>query len=317
MVHSQFVVVDMQRSQFNTPNRAGEHFIRLTLGDASGTIKGIIWDSSIVPQDLKTDAVVLVAGEVTEYYGLQVVVSCLQVLDKSKVNRSYLQPSSSYDPEEMWRKLQLKIEQLIQNPKLLELWQHISSQQELIEKFKLAPAARSVHHYYLSGLLEHTLEVVYFCESICRLYPKHIDPSLLILGAALHDLGKVEEYDLDSYSFQLTDKGKLIGHIILGKTIVDKMVEEMKDFPANLKLALDHMLLSHHGQKEWGSPEVPKTAEAFALFHADLLSARLRQFTQIMESESKRNSSWSSWDRFLERSIYLGTKDIIANVKEK
>lgn len=291
--------------------------MKLILGDASGTIKGIVWDSSLVPPELQHDAVVLVSGEVTEYHGLQVVISCLQVTERSKANRRYLQPSSSRDPAEMWSKLEQRVQKMVQNPKLLQLWRCLASQQELVEKFKLAPAARTVHHNYLSGLLEHTLEVVYLSEKIYRLYPQHMDPSLLIMGAVLHDLGKVEEYDLESFSFQLTDRGKLLGHIVLGQTIVDKMIEKVAGFPPELRLALAHMLLSHHGQKEWGSPEVPKTAEAFALFYADLVSARLRQFTQIIESESKKEALWSSWDRFLERSIYLGEKDNVFMVKEK
>ena len=317
MVQSQFLVVDIQKGQFNTPNRAGEYFYKLVLGDASGTIRGIAWDSSLVPPELDYDDIALVTGEVTDYHGPQIVVSCLEIVDKANVNRKHFQPSSSHDLEEMWQKLEQKIQKEVRHKKLLQLWEQISSDKDLREKIKYAPAARTIHHNYLGGLLEHTLEVVFLCQKMCLLYPEHLNASLLIMGAALHDLGKIEEYDINSFSFQLTDKGKLIGHISLGKEIIDKLTGKITDFPAALKMTLDHIILTHHGQKEWGSPEVPKTAEAFALFHADLLSARLRQFTQIVENEREQDAKWSSWDRFLERSIYLGDKDNISFVKEK
>ena len=137
------------------------------------------------------------------------------------------------------------------------------------------------------------------------LYPAHLQLDLLLTGAILHDIGKIEEYDPASLSFEFSDRGKLVGHISIGKEMLDQKIRQIPDFPPSLKLELEHMILAHHGSREWGSPEIPKTIHAFTLFHADLVSARLNQFVQLMEKQPAGAGDWSEWDRYLERSIYL------------
>ncbi|NLZ28904.1 MAG: HD domain-containing protein, partial [Firmicutes bacterium] len=135
--------------------------------------------------------------------------------------------------------------------------------------------------------------------------PDQIRADLLVTGAILHDVGKIEEYDAESFNFEMTDKGKLIGHICLGKEMLNERISAIEGFPPSLKLELEHIILSHHGQREWGSPEIPKTIHAFAVFYADLLSARLNQFVSVMQKNAFAESDWSEWDRYLDRSIYL------------
>ncbi|NMB41072.1 MAG: HD domain-containing protein [Firmicutes bacterium] len=305
-VQSQFVVSDIREIPFSSPSRSGEHFLKLVLGDISGTIKGVIWDISVVGEKIKTNDVLFITGEVKEYYGPQLVIDNYSKIKKENINRDYFQASSPRDRDEMWQRLKKIVRQEVTEKNLARLMDIFYEDHELVNKFKLSPAAKLVHHNYLGGLLEHTLEVVELCRHISKMYTKQIDRSLLVVAAVFHDIGKVEEYDLESLTFEYTDKGRLLGHISLGLGIIREMMEKLPLFPRDLKLELEHMIISHHGEKEWGSPKVPKTFNAFALFHADLLSARLKQFQQVMEKGQDYGSNWTEWDRFLERKIFRG-----------
>lgn len=303
-VFSQFVVVAHKTLSFSAPSRQGEYFIKLLLGDVSGTIKGIIWNSSMVRMPIRTDEVLLVNGEVEEYNGLQLVINDYSIVEKEKVNRSHFQATCPRDNDEMWRGLLEIVSSAVSNEHLTRLLNIFYNDQDLVKGFRLSPAAKSIHHNYLGGLLEHTLEVVEICEHLIKLYPEEIDRSLLITAAIFHDIGKIEEYNADSFTFEQTDKGKLLGHITIGLEMVRKMIESIPSFPDDLKMKLEHMIISHHGEKEWGSPEVPQTFEAFALFHADLLSARLKQISQLVKKHNGKPSAWTEWDRFLGRRVF-------------
>lgn len=148
------------------------------------------------------------------------------------------------------------------------------------------------------------MEVAALCRHFACAY-SDLNLSLLLCGAILHDVGKIVEYDANTLSFELTTRGKLLGHISIGKEMIDQRISKIVGFPDELHLELTHMILSHHGQKEWGSPEVPRTFAAFALHYADLTSARLNQFSQVMGKGNKVDG-WTDWDRLLERDIYLG-----------
>ncbi len=304
-VQTQLVVIDVKELSFSAPSKAGDFFLKLQLGDASGTIKGIIWDRSMVTEPILPDDVISVSGEVDEYQGPQLVINCYEKLDRSKVIRDHFQPACSRDRDEMWDELVALFRSTVTDVHLNALFDAFLDDSELVNRFKLSPAAKTIHHNYLGGLLEHTLEVMEMACEIARMYPERINRSLLLAGAVFHDVGKIEEYDLDSFSFQQTDRGRLLGHITIGLGIVRGLIEKVPGFPRDLKTGLEHILISHHGQKEWGSPEVPQTLTAFALFHADLLSARLKQFDQVLERQAERANSWTEWDGFLGRRIYI------------
>ncbi len=303
-VETQVLVLEASKTAFSAPHRAGKHFLKLVLGDVSGRVKAVMWDPP-ADETVNPDDVVFIRGSVGEYHGPQVVVSDLKKLDPHKVNRSFFQPVSERSPEEMLDELKKVIAEEITDDHLRALMKVFFEDSEFVRRFALAPAARTIHHNYVSGLLEHTLEVIYFCRSLVEVYPGQIQLDLLLTGAILHDIGKIEEYRQDSLSFEFTDRGKLVGHISIGKEMLDKKVEELADFPPALKLELEHMILTHHGAREWGSPEIPKTIHAYALFHADLLSARLNQFITVMNRHSAGSGDWTEWDRFLERSIFV------------
>lgn len=302
-VETQALVLEVSRSAFSSPHRSGEFFLKLMLGDVSGRVKAVMWDPPAGSESVQQDDIVFVRGSVGDYHGPQVVVSDLRRLDPTKVNRSFFQPVSSRDPQEMKTELNSIIGQ-IEDPDLKKLLGAFFADEEFARRFSLAPAARTIHHNYIGGLLEHTLEVAALCRNMAQLYPEKLNIDLLLAGAILHDIGKVEEYRQDSISFDFTDRGKLIGHISIGKEMLEKVLADKPGFPPLLKLELEHMILTHHGMREWGSPEVPKTIHAFALFHADLISARLNQFMIVMQKHDREAGDWTEWDRFLERSVF-------------
>jgi len=315
-VETQALVLEANKTAFSSPHRAGEYFLKLTLGDVSGRIKAIMWDLPEGKDAVQQDDVVFVRGSVSDYHGPQVVVADLRKLDSGKVNRAFFQAVSEREPSEMMKELKLIIDREIKNRHLKGLLEEFFSSSEFARLYAAAPAARTIHHNCIGGLIEHTLEVIAICRNLATLYPEQIRLDLLLTGAILHDIGKIEEYRLDSISFDFTDRGKLVGHISIGKEMLSEKLNKIKDFPATLALELEHMMLSHHGQREWGSPEVPKTIHSFALFYADLVSARMNQFVKIIENHVAESGNWTEWDRFLERSIFTRPADDLENEQD-
>lgn len=307
-VETQALILECNKVKFTAPHRAGEQFLKLVLGDFSGSVKAVLWDLGLIREPVKKGDVVFVRGDVTEYHGPQVVIGELRRLDPLKVNRAFFQPVSERDPQEMLAELREVITSEIEDPHLKLLLRAFFSDADFVRRFALAPAARTVHHNCVSGLLEHTLEVISICRHLAGMYPE-LRAELLFTGAILHDIGKIEEYDPASIGFEFSDRGKLVGHICIGKEMLDDKIRQIPSFSPALKLELEHMILSHHGMREWGSPEIPKTLHAFTLFHADLVSARINQFLNIMKKQAGSGNDWSDWDRFLERSIYLQLPD--------
>ena len=305
-VETQAVILEITRTQFSAAHRAGEYFLRLTLGDASGQVRAVMWSPPAGGEEIKQNDVVFIRGTVTDYYGPQVVVNQVRLLDADKVNRAFFQPVAGRPMDEMVTELRSIIDEEIKNKHLKALLQAFFGEEEFFKLFKNAPAARTVHHNTVGGLLEHTLEVAALCRQMAKLYPQEINLDLLLTGALLHDIGKVEEYNLKSISFDFTDRGRLVGHISLGREMLLARLASLSDFPPALALQLEHMLLTHHGKREWGSPEVPKTIHAYALFCADLTSARLNQFKGALNKHNPAQGPWTDYDRFLERSIFAG-----------
>ncbi|NLP36038.1 MAG: HD domain-containing protein [Firmicutes bacterium] len=303
-VHSYFIVTEKTLLPFNQPNRAGERYLRLQLADASGSMRAVIWEKAEEMAEIfSVGDVIRVRGEVTNFRGLQLTVYSLELVPEAEIERSHLQKTASLNQEELLRRLQALYRQ-ITDPYLQKLLQSFYADDVFLKRYLEAPAARSVHHNYVGGLVEHSLEVAALCQEFAKIHPG-LDSSLLICGALLHDVGKIEEYEMKGLSIELTTRGKLLGHIIIGVEMINEHISQIDGFPEKLQLELNHMILSHHGQKEWGSPEVPRTFAAFALFHADLVSARLNQFALAVEKGAKADG-WTEWNRLLERDIYLG-----------
>lgn len=285
-------------------NKAPGQFLKLLLADCSGTMEARVWNDALkLAESFSEGDIVYVEGTVTEYNGLQINITKIEKYN-GPVDPALFQPCTSKDRHEMINQLKRLINS-VNNIFLKKLLISIFEDEQIKRAFVNAPAAQKIHHAYVGGLLEHSLEVAKICDNMALTFSDIIDRDALITGALLHDIGKLKEYNLNSISFEMTNMGKLIGHLVLGKEMVDEKIRGIDEFPEELKIALDHMIISHHGEREWGSPEVPKTMEAFALFHADLLSARLNQFAGIIRNHHDPESSWTPWDKFLERSAYV------------
>mgnify|MGYP000852614589 FL=1 len=285
-------------------SKAPGQFMKLVLGDCTGTIEARLWEGVEDVIDLFNEGdVVLVEGNITEYNGLQINITSIEKYEGA-IDLALFQQTTEKDRREMAKRLNT-IVQSIGNSYLKKLLIAIFSDRKIYSAFINCPAAQTIHHAYIGGLLEHSLEVVQICELIASNYKGTINRDLLITGALLHDIGKIKEYNFSGISFNMTDIGKLIGHLVIGKEMIDEKIREIPNFPPELQLALNHMIISHHGEREWGSPEVPKTIEAFALFYGDLVSAKLNQFYNLLNKGVDSESGWTPWDKFLERSAYL------------
>lgn len=305
-VSSPFGVLRKSLARYSSSSsRSGESYIKLSLCDRTGAIEGRVWDRALkVYPSFDVDDVVYVEGQVVDFDGPQVNIVRLEKVAPSRRDLSLYRPAAGKEPEELWQKVRVAIE-TIRAPELRDLLSAFFDDADFGDAFKTAPGGRSVHHAYSGGLLEHTLEVLQVAETIFEIHGNLLNRDLLVCGCLLHDIGKVLEYDLSSLTFKLTDEGKLLGHVVMGKTLLDDRLRLLPRFSPRLSLHLSHIILSHHGQKEWGSPEVPKTMEAFAVFYSDLVSAKANQFASLIRAHPAGEGSWTVYDRLLERSALV------------
>ncbi len=287
----------------------GAKFLKVQLGDRTGTVEGRVWDSALAEdlyRTLSLGDIVIVQGMVTEFNGLQVNLETCTKVSKEHVELNDFRPCTDKDIPAMLKEFRLQLEK-VTSPPLRSLLDSIFNP-DFLDGFSRATAARTIHHAYGGGLLEHTLEVIIYCSQICELQGEAMDSDLLITGAALHDIGKLWEYDQECLSFNLTEDGRLLGgHVILGYDFLRREIAQVDDFPEKLARQLLHMILSHHGLKEWGAVEEPHTVEAVALHYADLMSARVNQVSRLVNSH-QGSEHWTSFDRYLGRCLYVPEK---------
>ncbi|MGB9792681.1 MAG: 3'-5' exoribonuclease YhaM family protein [Thermacetogeniaceae bacterium] len=286
--------------------KSGAKFLKLLMGDRTGTVEGRVWDPALAEdlyRELSPGDVAIVHGTVTEFNGLQVNIEACLKADISEIDINDFRPVTDKDIPEMLRKF-LSLLDTVSNPHLRALLEAIFTP-DFLEAFSTATAARQVHHAYAGGLIEHTIEVMEYCAKAAEVQGEGLNGDLLLAGAALHDIGKLWEYDQSGLTFRRTGVGQLLGgHVILGHDFLRDKLAELGDFPEGLAVHLDHLILSHHGQREWGAVEEPRTIEAVALHHADLMSARINQVWQAVKSH-RGSDPWTSFDRRLGRSIYV------------
>ena len=280
-------------------------YLTLVLGDRTGDLPAVAWDDAERSYPLaKEGAFVFVQGRCQLYNGgVQLVIDHLSAADASDVDPADFLPSSARNPAAMAREFRAEINSVRQRGlrALLEL----IFDREGFATFAVAPAAQHVHHAYLGGLLEHTLEVARLCRAQISIHPE-LDADLLIAGALLHDVGKTREYHYVS-SFETTDEGGLLGHIAIADALVVQKAAQIADLAPGLLLQLRHLLLSHHGRHEWQSPQQPKTLEAAALHLADYTSTQLAIFATGLK-QVERPSNWTPYQRLLDRRLYAGVR---------
>jgi 3'-5' exoribonuclease len=202
----------------------------------------------------------------------------------------------------------------VENPHLRALLDKFFADEEFVAAFSRAPAARRIHHAYLGGLLEHTVEVVVLCQTVLTLYPQ-IHRDLLMAGALLHDVGKTREFTYQR-DMDYSDEGRLLGHVVLSDQMIAERLAAIPDFPPELALRLRHLVVSHHGRYEWGSPRRPKTLEACALHYIENLDAQVNRFAQVIAARRDKTRPWTEYDTLLRRYLYAGPEEEELTIEE-
>lgn len=284
--------------------KSGNPYLALTLMDRTGEIEARSWDNAARLDALtEVGRIIAVEGQVKPFRDqLQLNITGLQPVAEGSVDLAHFMPASRRNVSEMQAELAGLIDSVI-DPGLRRLLAGLF-QGALLQEFSRAPAAKMMHHACLGGLLEHTLSVAGLALKICEHYPR-LDRDLLLAGALLHDLGKVREFSYASLPFDYTDQGRLIGHLVLGAEMVRRQAEGVPELaPARLDQVL-HLILSHHGRHEFGSPCLPMTREAILLHHLDDMDAKMELIDRLSEQVEGDTYRWSDYQRSLERFLYL------------
>jgi 3'-5' exoribonuclease len=290
----------------------GKPYMNLRLMDKSGDIEAKIWDNTeVLDKQFNKDDFVQVRGKASVYMNkMQVVIAEIGKVPEEQVRLADFLPESQRSGDEMRRELADTISSL-GNPYLRALMQAFLADDAVMSLYCTAPAAKGMHHVYLGGLLEHSLSLVTLVKAIVPLY-SGINEDLLIVGALLHDVGKIYEMSFER-AFDYTDAGKLLGHITIGVELVEEKIRTVDGFPRELSLLLKHMLLSHHGQYEYGSPKRPKTIEATILNYLDDLDSKINGIRAHIAKEPVSTSRWTAHHRLYDRYFFKsnGMEEIV------
>lgn len=290
----------LARKQLMT-TKAGKPYGALRLADAGGEVEAKLWDQAeelIGP--LCVGQAVRVTGRVQSYQGQPQLVLTSLAAEPHADPAQFLQKSPQ-DLGQLWARLGA-VKQAVVNKHLQRLLRAFFDDQDFRRDFERAPAAKAAHHAYLHGLLEHTVCVAETALALAGRYPD-LERDLLICGALVHDIGKVEELTIGP-PLDYTDVGRLEGHVVIGVRMLDARLAKVKGFPAGLAGHLRHLIVSHHGSEQFGSPQKPKLPEALALHMLDDLDAKLFMFRAAREANGEGH--WSNFQRLLERHVYTG-----------
>jgi len=285
-------------------SQKGNPYLNLKLRDKTGEVDGRVWDRAAEMNGIfqQGDIIRIQSQAVSFRNVIQLSISKIAVTDDPAINPADYLPSSTSDTAEMLDSL-MAIIATVENPHLKILLDRIFNDEETADAFQNAPAAKGFHHAYIGGLLEHTLSVAQLLDLVANHYPD-VNRDLIIAGGILHDIGKIHELTFNG-TMNYTDEGRLVGHIVLAVEFVDAKIAEIEDFPKQLALELRHILLSHHGTLEFGSPKRPKTVEALIVNFIDDLDAKTNAFREFMNVPGNE-ANWTPYHRLLERFIYKG-----------
>ncbi|MCR4604543.1 MAG: HD domain-containing protein [Eubacterium sp.] len=281
--------------------KAGKTYYSLILQDKTGTVDGKIWELGGGISEFEQMDYIACEGQVTSFQGnLQVNISRVRVADEGEFDPSDYIPCSDKDIDKMYTELTGFVDSISDKYLLQLLDNYFKNNSDFIDEFKKHSAAKSVHHSFMGGLLEHTLAVTRLCEIYSKQY-KRINRDLLITAALLHDMGKI--YELSSFpSNDYTDDGNLLGHIYMGARLIENECDKIAGFPAELRSELVHCILAHHGKLEFGSPKTPGIIEALALHIADNTDAKLQTMTEVLNGAGDE-MGWLGFNRLLESNI--------------
>ncbi len=284
----------------------GDLYIAMYLCDRTGQLNGRMWQATeTIYNALPKPGFVHIQGRSEIYQNnMQIIVNNISIVDTSKVCLDDFLPRTTKDTDKLFKEVK-DILSRIKNSQLRALIDEFLADDELMKKFKTAPAAIRIHHSYLGGLLEHTHNTLNVAVAILPFYPQ-VQSELVLAAIFLHDIGKTEELTYD-ISFSYTDTGQLLGHIaqalLMIKQKADHLEAKDKKIDQNTMDSLNHIILSHHGQYEFGSPKLPATPEAFMVNYIDDLDAKINQVTAAIDNENP-DADWTSWQKTLETRLY-------------
>ena len=298
MVESSFLVVRKDKGI----SRSGSPYLILRLKDRTGEVDGRVWNEaeSLATRFERDDVIEVKAQSVPYQGGIQLNIVDIRRLAEDEFSVADYLPSARLSPERMMKELETIIDE-IKDRHIRRLLKDLFDDADVRQRFMVAPAARSYHHPYVGGLIEHVLSLCRLAGFVASHYSR-INMDLLVAGAILHDIGKIYEISCTG-SFEYTDEGRLLGHITMGVELVDSKIKAIEDFPQELAMLIKHMILSHHGHLEFGSPKRPKTLEAMVLFYLDDMDAKVNAIESLMEKKEGRGN-WSEYQRLFERYIY-------------
>lgn len=283
--------------------RNGKPYLTLHLMDKSGEIEGRVWESvDVLGARFEKDDFIRVSAKATVYLGkMQLIIADLVRVSDSEVQLADFLPEGDRNPEEMKLALSALVTSCTE-PHITKLLKAFFDDPQFLQLYCTAPAAKGMHHVYLGGLLEHSLAVAGLVDAIMPLYPE-LNRDLLIAGALLHDVGKVREMTY-LRSFDYTDEGKLIGHITIGVEMLHERICTLGGFPEETAMLLKHMILSHHGQYEFGSPKRPKTVEATVLNYLDDMDSKINGIRTHVRKDTANPSRWTAYHRLYDRYFF-------------
>ncbi|MGA9352090.1 MAG: OB-fold nucleic acid binding domain-containing protein [Terriglobales bacterium] len=298
IITSCFVVASKQVK----PKKNGEPYLALTLADRTGQIEAKMWDNVEEYLDaFEQDDFLKIKGLINKYKNrYQLTIHKLRRLGEAEVDYTDYLPKTNKDIGELWRTL-TEFVATFQNPHLKALVEMFMSDPEIADRYRNAPAAKTLHHAYIGGLLDHVVSLSRSCDLMCRNYPQ-INRDLLLTGAFLHDIGKIHELSYNR-SFSYTTRGQLLGHMIIELEMLQAKLAKLPDFPPELKTMLEHLIISHHGQYDFGSPKLPMFPEALMLHYLDDLDSKMEAMRAHFERESGLEGPWTSYNASLGRPL--------------
>ena len=298
---NKFFGIYLCKSKQVLKTKAGKTYYSLLLQDKTGIIDAKVWELNNGIDDFDSMDFIMTDGMVTSFQGSrQVNMSRIRKAQEGEYDPAEYIPASKYNREEMYQELK-KVVMTITEPHLRKLAEkYFVEDTGFIAEFKQHSAAKSVHHAFVGGLLQHTLAVAKICSFVAACYPV-IDRDLLITAALFHDIGKVWEIS-EFPSNEYTDEGQLLGHIFLGAELVGKEAALIPGFPKTLVAELQHCILAHHGELEYGSPKKPAMAEALALAYADNMDAKLEMITEVYD-KAEPTIEWLGFNRYMDSNV--------------
>ncbi len=298
IVTSSFVVASKQVKA----KKNGEPYLALILADRTGQIEAKMWDNVEEFIDVfEQDDFLKIKGLVNKYKNrFQLTIHKLRRMEEGDIDFTDYLPKTKKDIGELWRTL-TEFVATFQNRHLKSLVELFMADPEIAERYRNAPAAKTLHHAYIGGLLDHVVSLFRSCDLICRNYPQ-VNRDLLLTGAFLHDIGKIQELTYNR-AFSYTTRGQLLGHMIIELEMLQGKLAKLPDFPPELKTLLEHLIISHHGQYDFGSPKLPMFPEALMLHYLDDLDSKMEAMRAHFDREAELEGPWTSYNASLGRPL--------------